>query len=122
MNSTFRIFASVLFLAAIGLLTTGFAPASSMMATVGLYFSSSGCVMLDGDGGIVSADSEFIIGPQENQGNTVVRCYVEGLTNTTGSAVVIRGAGTCFAFGMQTTNWSQVITPDGRGRLRCTFN
>jgi hypothetical protein len=84
----------------------------------------AGCRLFDAGGEVVFTESAFTVGPQTNLGNTLVRCEAD-VGNPEGRTIRFdaesTGGTTCFANGMESIKWQQVITPEGSARLVCTF-
>ena len=93
---------------------------------------NSGCVLLDGDGAIASADRDIDISTQSTNQNTTLICKVKKVANSTGRALhydsennpifpglgcsVLRPDGFVF-----TTDWNETVSAAGNATLRCRF-
>lgn len=96
----------------------------TIVGAAGAYGVGEGCWLFDANGSRVYTEDAFEVGPQTNLGNTLVRCETE-VDNSTGRTILFDSANTsgttCFANGMESIKWRQVITPEGSARLVCTF-
>ncbi len=91
-------------------------------ATPAIVINDSGCGLLDGDGGVVSATSDHTVLTNNARGNTVLICKVKGVANSTGKAVHYDNASTdlvCGTFGGLTTHWHETVSASGNATLVC---
>jgi hypothetical protein len=95
---------------------------------------NNGCVLLDGDGGIVEADRNIVILTHSTGRNATLICKVQGVVNSARRGVTYDsennplGPGTvCGIFRPQeganvfTTAWKETVSASGNATLRCHF-
>lgn len=81
----------------------------------------TGCTLLNGNGGAVSADSvRAVVTPS---GNGTLTCKVRGVANDTGRAAHFSGASTGISCGTpagSTMNWHETVSASGNATLTCS--
>jgi len=92
---------------------------------------NGGCVLLDGDGAIVSADRDITISTQSTNQNTTLICMVKKVANSTRRAVHYDSENNPLFPGLEcstirpdtlfTTDWNETVSAAGNATLRCRF-
>ena len=89
-------------------------------AAVVINDSDEGCWLLDGNGGVVLADSDHSV--ITSSGNGLLSCNVQGVPNDTGKAVHydFDSTGmTCDTLAGVATAWREIVSASGSATLTC---
>jgi hypothetical protein len=85
-----------------------------------VVINDQGCQLLDGNGGVVDADSDHSV--ITSSGNGLLSCNVQGVPNDTGKAVHydFDSTGmTCDTLAGVATAWREIVSASGSATLTC---
>ena len=99
-----------------------------------IIIRNNGCVLLDGDGGIVEADRNIVISTQSTGRNATLICKVKSVANSAGQAATYDsennplGPGVVCAIlrpqqgvNVFTTDWKETVSASGNATIRCHY-
>jgi hypothetical protein len=87
-----------------------------------VVINDQGCALLDGDGNSISTSESHAVITNSKNGNTLLKCSVKGVANSTGKAVHFdfdNTGITCATNSGSTENWHETVSASGNATLTC---
>ncbi|KKS21275.1 MAG: hypothetical protein UU77_C0005G0003 [candidate division WWE3 bacterium GW2011_GWC1_41_7] len=89
-----------------------------------VVIKDDGCLLFDGDGDLVQADSNVRVETKSNKDNALTSCKASDVDPSTQGAVIFNYENTglpCFTTAGLTNDWQNVVTPSGQSSLSCHY-
>lgn len=107
-------------IACLALLTFLYVPSGTSAAAGTVVAKDMTCMVLDADGGIAVGNQSLLMSTPG--GNSMIRCTVKDVPNSTGRAVHYNYENTgmaCMTAAGATTDWHETISASGNATLTC---